>query len=89
MLIVQIDFKRLRNRAAFYQTLAAQSNAPADFGANLDALWDWLTAGMMLPATLYLQHTDCAAQQASFAPILAVLKEAAAQLPDQLYLVCR
>lgn len=89
MLTIDIDFATLRDRAAFYQALNAQSGAPAAAGANLDALWDWLTGGMSLPATLCLIHADQAAQQAEFAPVLALLEEAAQLLEGELRLVWR
>ena len=58
-------------------------------GANLDALWDWLTGGMALPATICLIHAEQAAQQAEFAPVLALLEEAAQLLEGELRLVWR
>nr|WP_247648227.1 barstar family protein [Pantoea sp. Acro-807] len=86
---IDIDFATLRDRAAFYQALNAQSGAPAAVGANLDALWDWLTGGMALPATICLIHAEQAAQQAEFAPVLALLEEAAQLLEGELHLVWR
>lgn len=89
MLTIDIDFATLRDRAAFYQALNGQSGAPAVVGANLDALWDWLTGGMALPATICLIHAEQAAQQAEFAPVLALLEEAAQLLEGELRLVWR
>jgi len=89
VLTMHIDFATLRDRAAFYQALNAQSGAPAAAGTNLDALWDWLTGGMALPATLCLLHAEQAAQQAEFAPVLALLEEAAQLLDGELRLVWR
>lgn len=87
MLTLRFDFKRLNDRQAFYQALVQQSGGPAGFGDNLDALWDWLTGGMTLPATLHLLHAGPAGENAEFAPVLALLKEAAQQLEGELRLV--
>ncbi|WP_313651773.1 barstar family protein [Pantoea sp.] len=79
------DLRQLTTRAAFYQQFAEQSGCPESFGYNLDALWDWLTGGMALPATVRLQHV--AAQQADLAPVLALLEEAAQSLAGELRLI--
>lgn len=85
MLTLQFDLRQLTNRAAFYQQFAAQSGCAPDFGHNLDALWDWLTGGMALPAVVRLQHY--AEHQADLAPVLALLEEAAQSLDGELRLV--
>ncbi len=86
MLTLSFDFQQLSTRQAFYRALVEQSHCPLDFGNNLDAMWDWLTGGMALPATIHLQHAESASQQAEFAPILALLEEAAQQLQGELRL---
>ncbi|MFV9686238.1 barstar family protein [Pantoea sp. ARC607] len=85
MLSLTFDLRQLTTRAAFYQQFAEQSGCPETFGHNLDALWDWLTGGMALPATLRLQHAD--AQQPDLAPVLALLEEAAQSLEGELRLI--
>ncbi|MHA6311244.1 barstar family protein [Pantoea sp. S-LA4] len=86
MLIMQFDLRQLTSRAAFYQQFAAQSGGtPAYFGNNLDALWDWLTGGIALPAEVRLQHY--AEHHADLAPVLALLEEAAQSLNGELRLV--
>ena len=87
MLTLHFDFQSLPDRQAFYRTLVQQSACPMDFGNNLDALWDWLTGGMALPATLYLTHADHASHSAEFAPLLALLEEAQQQLAGELHLI--
>lgn len=87
MLTLTFDFARLADRQAFYQALVQQSGCPPHFGYNLDALWDWLTGGMALPATLHLQHAGQAEESAEFAPVLALLAEAAQQTAGELRLV--
>lgn len=87
MLTLHFDFENLSDRQAFYRALMQQSACPVDFGNNLDALWDWLTGGMALPATFYLAHADDASESAEFAPVLALLEEAQQQLEGELRLV--
>ncbi|MDO6406074.1 MAG: barstar family protein [Pantoea sp.] len=85
MLNLTFDFRQLPDREAFYAALVRQSHCPFAFGNNLDALWDWLTGGMALPATLHLRHVD--ESNVEFAPVLALLEEAVAQLEGELRLV--
>ncbi|ADU69086.1 Barstar (barnase inhibitor) [Pantoea sp. At-9b] len=85
MLTLTFDFQQLPDRQAFYHALTQQSHCPFAFGNNLDALWDWLTGGMALPATLHLRHVDDSSTE--FAPVVALLEEAVAQLDGELRLV--
>lgn len=87
MLTLHFDFQHLPDRQAFYRALAQQSACPMDFGNNLDAMWDWLTGGMALPATFYLVHADDASKRGEFAPLLALLEEAQQQLQGELRVV--
>ncbi|MCZ4058355.1 barstar family protein [Pantoea sp. LMR881] len=87
MLILSFDFQQLANRDAFYQQLAQQSHCPYLFGNNLDALWDWLTGGMELPAEIYLRHVARDTRDDTFAPVLALLEEAAQSLDGELRLI--
>lgn len=86
MLTLTFDFQQLDNRQAFYRALVAQSHCTLAFGNNLDAMWDWLTGGMALPAIIHLKHVESASEKAEFAPILALLEEAAQQLQGELRL---
>ncbi len=85
MLTIVFDFRTIHHEAQFYRYLATKSHCPADFGSNLDALWDWLTGGMALPAHLALNHLP-AASDPSMQRILPVLTAAAAELPGLLTL---
>ncbi len=87
MLTLIFDFQQLKDRQAFYHAFEAQSGCNGEFGCNLDALWDWLTGGMALPAKIYLIHAADASEQAEFAPILTLLEEAAQQLEGELLLI--
>ncbi|ORM64261.1 Barstar, RNAse (barnase) inhibitor [Pantoea rodasii] len=87
MLTLSFDFQQLADRQAFYREFVAQSGCSGEFGCNLDALWDWLTGGMILPATIHLRHAESASEQAEFAPVLALLEEAAQQLQGELRLI--
>ncbi|MEG3113225.1 MULTISPECIES: barstar family protein [unclassified Pantoea] len=87
MLILSFDFRQLADRDAFYDQLAQQSHCPFPFGNNLDALWDWLTGGMALPAEIHLRHVDKRHHHDTFAPVLALLEEAAQSLEGELRLI--
>lgn len=84
---LRFDFQQLDDRQAFYREFMAQSGCSGQFGCNLDALWDWLTGGIALPAELHLRHAAQASEQAEFAPVLALMEEAAQQLAGELRLI--
>lgn len=86
MLTINIDFTTLADRQALYQTLIEQSGGDAAFGCNLDALWDWLTGGMALPARISLLGAENAETRTEFAPVIALLREAAQMLEGRLVL---
>ncbi|WP_205953109.1 barstar family protein [Pantoea stewartii] len=85
MLRLRFDLGELADRDAFYRQFAAQSDCSGNFGNNLDALWDWLTGGMALPAEIYLLNAD--RHYADLAPVLALLEEAAQSLSGELRLI--
>ncbi|WP_288431301.1 barstar family protein [uncultured Pantoea sp.] len=85
MLTLSFDLRQLIDREAFYYAFAAQSDCPAGFGNNLDALWDWLTGGMALPATIHLLHAE--RRNEELAPVVALLEEAAQSLAGELRLI--
>lgn len=87
MLTLHFDFRTLDTRQAFYQALVEQSGCGERFGYNLDALWDWLTGGMALPARIHLRHVAEAERRDEFAAVLALLEEAAQQLAGELRLI--
>ena len=86
MLTLSFDFQQLADRQAFYREFVAQSGCSGEFGCNLDALWDWLTGGIELPAELHLCHVE-QESEAEFAPVLALIEEAAQQLQGELRLI--
>lgn len=86
MLTITLDFRRLADRHALYETLAQQSHCPFTFGNNLDALWDWLTGGMALPARIHLRHAAGLENSGEFAAVLELLEEAAQALEGDLRL---
>lgn len=85
MLTIVFDFRQITCQTAFYHHLVQHSHCPPAFGNNLDALWDWLTGGMALPAVFRLENLSLAS--ADLAPVLAVLHEASAALDGRLSLV--
>lgn len=84
MLIIRFDFRRLHNRQAFYDQLVLDSHCDGDFGNNLDALWDWLTGGMSLPALFELKNLQDIGDD--LRPVLAVIEQAAEELEGLLAL---
>lgn len=86
MLTVSFDFRQLTDRHAFYQQLAQKTHCPFEFGNNLDALWDWLTGGMALPACFRLRHTAAITDEQAFRPVFALLEEAEQVLEGHLRL---
>lgn len=85
MLTLCFDLSQLADRDAFYRAFAAQSGCPSGFGNNLDALWDWLTGGMALPAAIRLLHAE--QRNEELAPVVALLEEAAQSLAGELRLI--
>lgn len=82
MLSLHFDFRTLKTRQAFYDQLVAQSACDLPFGDNLDALWDWLTAGIALPASVTFCHADEMSHE--LLPLVAVIEDAAAELDGAL-----
>jgi|SRR5699024_7065689 len=82
---VVIDFQQYTSLTDFYADFAERFQLPAYFGANLDALWDVLTSGL-LPAPLMLtlkhsQHNDWANA------LVELMQEAAAEYPQALKVI--
>lgn len=84
MLMITLDFRQLRDRQDLYQQLIRQSEGPFAFGDNLDALWDWLTGGMVLPAHIRLRYLTAHPDPARFYDVITVMQEAAASLDGEL-----
>ncbi len=84
MLTIRFDFHRLHSRQDFYHHLVKHSHCDTVFGDNLDALWDWLTGGMPLPATFELQGLKEIREP--LRPVLAVIEQAASELDGLLTL---
>lgn len=53
----QIQLRQIRNLHDIYQQLGEQIELPADFGANLDALYDFLSASLAGPVQIH--WPDC------------------------------
>ena len=85
MLTIVFDFRKITGRNAFYHHLVRHSHCPPGFGNNLDALWDWLTGGMALPAVFRLEHTSLVTEELT--PVLALLREACDALDGRLSLL--
>lgn len=72
---VTFDLQHIDDSAAFYRQFARTFEL-SYFGANLDALWDMLTAGIPLPVRITLHHLHQHPQRAELERILAVMQEA-------------
>jgi ribonuclease inhibitor len=75
MQLVSFDLQQVEDRADFYRQFAARF-ALSEFGSNLDALWDVLTAGVALPLRITLRHLHRHPQQAELQGIIEVMQEA-------------
>ncbi|RWR03628.1 ribonuclease inhibitor [[Pantoea] beijingensis] len=86
MRTLTFDFHHIPDQQAFYQQFADQCDVGDIFGNNLDALWDTLTGGMVLPASIHIRHLQTHRQRVEFAGIIATLHEAEQELNGQLQL---
>lgn len=75
MQLVSFDLQQVKGRDDFYR-LFAERFALNDFGDNLDALWDVLTAGVALPLRITLRHLPRHPQQGELQGIVDVMQEA-------------
>ncbi|MTD25843.1 barstar family protein [Erwinia sorbitola] len=75
MQMVTIDLQHVTDTEEFYRQFAHKFDL-GYFGANLDALWDMLTAGIPLPVRITLRHLDNHPQQAALERIVSVMQEA-------------
>ena len=72
---VSFDLRRVRDEDDFYRQFA-QKFELAEFGENLDALWDTLTGGLHLPLHITLRHLSQHPCRAALQPIVDVMQEA-------------
>ena len=72
---MSFDLQTVKDRDDFYRQFAG-TFALKEFGANLDALWDVLTAGVPLPLQVTLYNLHQHPRRALFQPVLQVMQEA-------------
>ncbi len=77
---VVLDFAAIKDEAALHDALARGLRLPAQYGRNLDALWDCLTRDVKGPVTVELRHVDKA--DARLQRYVALLREAARKRGD-------
>ncbi len=77
---VILDFAAIEDEAALHDLLARDLRLPAQYGRNLDALWDCLTRDVKGPVTIELRHVDKA--DARLKRYIALLREAAGKRSD-------
>lgn len=57
-MLVVIDGKKINSIDLFHECLKKKLNFPEYYGANLDALWDMLTAWVSLPLTIIVKNCN-------------------------------
>lgn len=78
---VYIDFSDLGDYEDFFTVLKEKLNLPADFGDNLDALFDSLTGYTELP--LHLEFVNLSVDQLEdFEDLLTTLEDAEEEIED-------
>jgi len=75
MQMVSFDLLDSDDEQAFYQQFAVKFSLD-EFGNNLDALWDVLTAGVALPLRITLRHLSRHPAEEALQRIVHVMQEA-------------
>lgn len=84
---INIDCRHIHSADDFYTQFIAQAAIDGEFGYNLDALWDWLTGALPLPALIKIHHITGHHSDGNMLTIIAVIVAAADQLNGQLTLI--
>lgn len=73
---IELDGEKVLSGNEFHQQLALALRVQAYYGANLDALWDLLTASLARPATLVWKNAQISKQSmgSSFYEITEILE---------------
>lgn len=85
MPVTRIEFIAPVSLEEVYRQLAAQTELPAHFGHNLDALFDVLTTDIPGPVQIVWHRHDASATALGhehYTALLAVLRDAANDRPD-------
>lgn len=77
---ISFDFDQIADVPDFYRQFTHKFAIEMEFGANLDALWDALTGMIELPAHVTFRHLAQHKDAQQFGGIIAVLREAEAEL---------
>lgn len=81
MSTIYFDFSQIADVEDFYQELSQKISLPESFGNNLDALFDFLTAGAQLP--LSIEFVNLSVDQLEvFEDLLETMEEAEEQTED-------
>lgn len=78
---VIFDFTRIASIDDFYKIAKSEMQLPDYFGNNLDALWDEVTAGIELPATIEFKNMSLL-QLEKFESLISLFEEAHDELGD-------
>lgn len=81
---IEIDGREIGSEQAFHKVLATSLDFPSHYGANLDALWDTLSADIERPIHLVWQHSSASREimPNEFEKIVAVLRRIEQQDKD-------
>ena len=55
--ILVLDGRKILDTGSFYRVLGEVLELPHNFGANLDALWDFLSTDLTGPVTIRWRHS--------------------------------
>lgn len=81
---VEFDFNQINDLPAFYRDFAHKFALDEEaFGANLDALWDVVTADIGLPVEIEFTHLNARSKR-RFGAIILLFEEAEEELEGSL-----
>lgn len=78
------DFNQITSIEQFYKIFSEKLNLTENFGENLDALWDVITAEIALPTEIIFENLQLE-QLLQFEELIRLLEEASIELEDEFY----
>ncbi|TBL78390.1 hypothetical protein EYY94_02310 [Obesumbacterium proteus] len=80
---VKFDFSHIADLPAFYRQFSQVFSLDSEFGNNLDALWDVVTAGIKLPVEIEFVNFN-GHKKRRFAALVLLFEEAEEELEGAL-----
>lgn len=80
---VKFDFSHIADLPAFYRQFSQTFSLDSEFGNNLDALWDVVTAGIKLPVEIEFVNFN-GHKKRRFAALVLLFEEAEEELEGAL-----